>query len=115
MSNESKLISAARYGDVEIVRELLTTPGINVNAKDDKWGYSPLILAARFGYIEIVKDLLAAPGIDVNARDDEGNSALLLSVSEGRTEAVQTLLTFQPQDGQPGINVNAKNEKGYSM
>ncbi|WP_243017909.1 MULTISPECIES: ankyrin repeat domain-containing protein [Candidatus Cardinium] len=58
---------AVREGHVEVVKALLATNGIQMNAQS-KDGLTPLHLAAYIGHIEVVKELLSAPGILVNKK-----------------------------------------------
>lgn len=67
------LMRAARYGNVEIVRELLKTPGIDVNRCG---GYgTALIVAAKYSHPEVVKLLLTVPNIDIDATDFKDKTA----------------------------------------
>jgi hypothetical protein len=58
---------AARWGHIELVRELLQA-GADVNSRDNA-GSTPLMLAASGGNVEAMRLLLEA-GADVNAQDD---------------------------------------------
>ena len=91
--------------NVEKLRQLLTTPGINVN-KADEDGWTPLSWAAKDGHSECVELLLAAPGIDVNAADKDGNTPLSWAAGNGHSECVKLLLAA------PGIDVNAADKDG---
>lgn len=59
--------------DVEIIKILIEN-GADVNAKNDKDGWTPLIWAAKEGDYDLVK-LLIAKGADVNAKDDKEKTA----------------------------------------
>ncbi|RPA98782.1 ankyrin [Choiromyces venosus 120613-1] len=77
---ETPLISAARFGRVEVVRLLLARKGsgrgglVDVNSVDNR-RMSALAYAA-YKWVEVVKVLLDRADIDVNARDTDGRSAL---------------------------------------
>ena len=80
------LISAAHYGNLAVVRELLSR-GATVNFRARQDGWTPLMCASRSvstilenrDFIDIVRLLIAA-GADVNARDDTGGSVLMKAV-----------------------------------
>jgi ankyrin repeat protein len=115
---ETALIVAAKEGHTAVVKLLLATSGIDVNARShDTIGeyHTALIVAAEKGDIAVVKLLLAAPGIDVNAtREDEARrlalrnrgrgvrTALMQAAKKGHTAVVKLLLAA------PGIDVNGE-------
>ena len=59
------LIGAAGDGNINVVKELISDPQIDVNQEDENKDY-PLYLAASNGHLEVVKELLAHPQINVN-------------------------------------------------
>ncbi len=81
----SLLISAAHYGNLAVVRELLSR-GATVDFREHRPdGWTPLMFATRapendihatHDFIDIVRLLIAA-GADVNARDGAGESVLM--------------------------------------
>ena len=83
------LMRAAREGHADAVKELLTTPGIDVNAKDAD-GNTALLEAARLGHDRVVRVLLAT-GANVNARDKYGKTPLMLAVSGDHEEVIAAL------------------------
>ena len=93
------LCFAAYHGQVVIVRELLSEPGIGINLAFEN-GSTPLYLAAQQGHVEVVKLLLAASGIKVNLATEVGATPLCVAAEEGRVEVVKLLLAA------PGININ---------
>ncbi|RAL65907.1 hypothetical protein DID88_005569 [Monilinia fructigena] len=54
-----ELCIACRIGDVERFQKAVTTPGININARDP-FDYTPLILASLCGHYNVVELLLEA-------------------------------------------------------
>ena len=83
------LLRAAREGHADAVEELLKTPGIDVNAKDDN-GNTALLEAARFGHDHVARVLLAA-GANTKVRDKDGKTPLMLAVAGGHDEVVVAL------------------------
>jgi len=101
------LLFASEMGHVEIVKLLLSQPGIKVNMShkaEGSGGDTPLLRAALFGHIEVVKALLTNPDIDVNAKNAMGQFALYEACGLGYKETVFMLLAH------PRIDVNLSNE-----
>ena len=124
------LIEAAKGGDVETVRGLLSDVDVNEaqadgttalhwavhldNAKlvdllitsgaavqaTNRYGMTPLALAAINGNAVVIERLLEA-GADANDAITEGETALLTAARSDRVEAVNTLLAY-------GADVNAR-------
>lgn len=87
---EDALVEAAKRGDAETVRVLLTT-GADINRKDDN-GATALMRAARNGKAEAVQILLEA-GVNIHARTHggKGNSALDIAKEHKRIEVIVLL------------------------
>jgi len=71
---EISIHKAASDGNIEAVKQHLAA-GVDVNAWDEDFGWTPLHLAAQSGQKEII-ELLLANGADVNARDWSGETPL---------------------------------------
>ncbi len=98
------LMIAAQKGHLEVVKFLLTLPGINVNAQDN-FRRTALIeaLYAR-NSAEIVQELLKRKDLNVSATDANGKSALDLAKQRldlakesGENQAVVSLLASDPR------------------
>lgn len=83
------LLKAAREGNADTVKALLSSPGADVNATDER-GSTPLIEAARYGHDDVARALVAA-GANTKARDNDGKTALMLAVQGGHDEVVRVL------------------------
>jgi ankyrin repeat protein len=83
------LFRATREGNTDMVRSLLSAPGVDVNATDER-GSTPLLEAARFGHDNICRMLIAA-GAKLNARDRDGKTALQLAIQGNHDQVVQVL------------------------
>ena len=77
---DAALIDAARRGETDRVRELLSA-GADVRGRDSN-GQTALIAAAWGNHLEAARALIEA-GADVNAKDPTEQSAYLISTSEG--------------------------------
>lgn len=83
------LLRAARAGNADTVKALLTSPNVDVNGKDEH-GNTPLIEAARFGHDEVVSTLVIAKA-DLSVKNDEGKTALMLAAEGGHDQTVRVL------------------------
>lgn len=87
-----QLHRAANGGHLEVVKQLLATPGVEVNARGDN-DRTPLHFAARGGRVEVAQQLLAARGVDVNAKDFDGTTPLHIATEAGHVEVAQQLMS----------------------
>ena len=93
---DEQLWDAVFDGRTEEVESLLKAhPALNVNLKDEKYGYqdwAPLHHASNQSHLEIVKLLLAHPAIDVNVKNRVGSTPILIACEQKRVAVVQLLL-----------------------
>ena len=85
------LCHAALHGCANIVRELLSRPGVDVNLAGQQ-GATALFLAAWKGHAKVVEMLLGARDIDVNLATTSGATPLYIAVETGHIEVVKLLL-----------------------
>ena len=83
------LFRATVEGNTDMVKSLLSSPGADVNATDER-GNTPLLEAARYGHEDICRLLIAA-GADLKAKDKDGKSALMLAVQNNHDDVVRVL------------------------
>lgn len=107
LPEENPLHTAASAGNLDEVKRLLATPGIDVNAPDEE-DLTALHFAVIYGHTRIVEELLTAEFIDINAADKKGWTALHLAAENGLRDIVQILLTTED------IDVNSTNEDGQT-
>lgn len=102
MNEEDELIQdmtdAARYGEIDDVREYLTTRGAPADGGDG------LLYAAANGHEDVVH-LLLEYGADVNKANAQGSTALHWACLNGHASIVQLLID-------KGGNVSACNQAG---
>jgi ankyrin repeat protein len=82
---------AANFGLASIVSSLLTSEGVDVDSKDDKYGRAPLSWAADNGYEAVVK-LLLEKGADVESKSNNGRTPLSWAAKNGHEAVVKLLL-----------------------
>jgi ankyrin repeat protein len=83
------LFRATREGNTDMVKALLSSPGADVNATDER-GSTPLLEAARYGHEDVARVLIAA-GANLKSKDKEGKTALMLAVQGDHDEVVRVL------------------------
>ena len=84
------LFDAARYGNLEICNEMLsTTPG-DLNAQDDV-GRTPLHFAIAFGHEKVARRLMKE-GADLAIVDEKGNTPLHYAAGYGYEAIVEALI-----------------------
>ena len=96
------LLTAAKDGDVEAIRGLLSS-GAKVNVKGDA-GVTALYVAALFGQVEATRLLIEKGAAVKAAKAEDGNTALHAAAFFCHAEAVELLLG-------KGANINAVNRK----
>ena len=105
----TSLIHAAREGNEEVVRLLLTRDDINPDmACEDR--RTPLSGACENGHDGVVALLLARSDVNPNEPDNDGQTPLFWASGNGHEEAVRLLLTWddinpdmQDNDGQTAL------------
>ena len=99
------LHQAALADQAEVVRVLLAQ-GLDVNASDSLYGYTPLHEAARKGNVAVLGILITA-GAKLNARDRNAATALHAAIGNNQLEAAKVLL-------EGGCDANARDGDGAS-
>jgi ankyrin repeat protein len=87
---ELPLNIAAEQGHLSIVRTLLNSDDIDINARDGH-DSTPLFLAIPSGHVEVVR-LLQEKGADIDAPNASGLTPLAEAAQEGLLEVVRLLL-----------------------
>jgi uncharacterized protein len=85
----NELFRATREGNTDMVKALLSSPGADVNATDER-GSTPLLEAARYGHEDVCRVLIAA-GANLKSKDRDGKTALMLAVQGNHDEVVRVL------------------------
>jgi serine/threonine-protein phosphatase 6 regulatory ankyrin repeat subunit B len=135
----TKILGAARSGDLQAIRLLLNQNPNLVFSKGSE-GSTALHYAATYGYMEIA-DLLLSKSADVNAKTKKGETPLHYAASGGYRDVVELLLSNKANvDARDGIgctplyyaatngrieevkmllaakaDVNARTVRGYSV
>ena len=96
-------IACAR-GHLEVVRELLAHPRVDVNLLVNN--FTPLHAAIANGQLEVIKELLGHARINVNEQDLNGDTSLNLCCKLGAVKALQALCLH------PDTDFNLVNDEG---
>ena len=97
------IYNAVDRGNIEAVKQHIAA-GTDVNARDDRTGWTPLHLATIYDHKEIA-ELLIANGAEVNAKNDGGFTPLHAAALNGHKGIAELLI-------EKGANVNAKDGIG---
>jgi ankyrin repeat protein len=102
--HETPLLLAAKYGHLEVVRELLDRGADHTIGDADS--SQPIHLAAVGGHTEVI-DLLIARGDNVNAIDNNGTTPLLFAISYRQPETAGWLIDN-------GADISVTNNRGLT-
>ncbi|WKT49340.1 hypothetical protein QSH57_014270 [Fusarium oxysporum f. sp. vasinfectum] len=84
------LYYASSFGLAGLVKSLLTSQGVDVDARGGRFRSSALHVACYRGHVEIARQLLDC-GADINLLDSDGRTALFWAKRLGRKEIVDLL------------------------
>ena len=97
---------ACQWGDVGIVRYLITDEGCNLNVQSSISENTPLHIAAKYGQDDLIVQLLSCEESDPNVQDRDGDTPLHIAVRENIISAISQLLTSKQ------CNPNSQNKVG---
>ena len=92
----------------ELVGLLLSSPGIDINAKG-KWNWTALHWACYKGSLASISQLLATDGLQLNERTITGCTPLMIAVSYGQTKAVRLMAA------KAAVSLDVRDEEGRSL
>ncbi|KAK3736343.1 hypothetical protein QZH41_020795, partial [Actinostola sp. cb2023] len=96
---------ASQNGDPALIRMLMNSPGVRVDARTVGKERTPLHYAAQEGHIEVVSTLISKTVAPIHMRDSRGQIPLHLAALNGYKELV-TLLIGQ------GSDINTEDQDG---
>ena len=106
------IIDAAKIGNIEVVK-LLLTKNVDVNIQNEE-GQTTLMEASQNGHTQIV-ELLLKKNADVNIQNKKGVTALMLASQNGHAQVIKLLLkenadvNIQIEDGRTGLVLASQN------
>ena len=101
------LHKACRYGELRVVKFLVSLPSVDVNIRDDS-DDTPLHTACRYGHLDIIKFLVSLSSIDVNIRIPSYPLLLHKACRYGTLNVVKFLLSAS------SVDVNIRDNSGYT-
>jgi len=107
-STTSCLMEAALNNHNRVVALLLSSEGINVNAKS-KSGWTALHWACGNESLASLSKLLAAPGVQLNKKNDNSDTPIMMAIRWGRTEAVLQMAAVRE------VDLDVKDNQGRSL
>ena len=105
--NGTCLMVAATFDHDRVVELLLSTPNIQVNAKN-KYDMTALHFACYTGNPAIIAMILSSPGVQLNERDEDGCTPIMWA-AQNRTRAVLQMAAV------PQVCLDVKDDKGRSL
>lgn len=103
MATDFRLCRAARFGDLDRVKSLLSAEPELVNVKDDE-GFLPLHWAARFDHRDVAKFLLTHRA-EVDGRESHEMTPLHIAASSSSEDVAALLIEH-------GADINARDNNG---
>jgi ankyrin repeat protein len=89
-ASQVRFALACARGDTNVVKDLLATGQININAVNGKIG--PCLVSSAYGGHREIIEILLDKGADINVRDEKGGTPLVNAVVGNQTEVVKLLL-----------------------
>jgi len=89
--SDTAIHRSCRFGRLEIFKELLSNPRVDV-LKENEFGGTPLTISAAMGHPEMVSILLADTRFDTEKTTLQGATPFFLACQEGHPEIVALLL-----------------------
>ena len=106
--NNTCLIMAALGNHDRVVELLLSTPGIQVNAKNE-YGTTALHLACHSGSLASLALILKSPGVLLNERNNLGDTPIMRAIWRRQTQAVLQMAAV------PDVCLDVKDNQGRSL
>ena len=106
--NGTCLMVAATFDHDRVVELLLSTPGIQVNAKD-KDDKTALHYACSGGPLVRLDLILSSPGVQLNERDNEGWTPIMRAIQSRQTRSVLQMAAV------PQVCLDVRDSQGRSL
>ena len=99
-NGETLLILAAREGNLQKVRDLVTNGALIDQSNDDE-KHTPMHDAAANGHLDVIRYLVEA-GADMEREDYFGSTPLIRAAQQGHTNVVEYLLDMHAKESSYG-------------
>ena len=118
-NSATALYTAAKYGNTQVVRLLLSHYDINVNQVNKRNQMSVLMIAIERGKVDIVSLLLHHPQTDVNIFNAKDESAISITLKRVFLRSLKLMLrcpkTILPQKDEDYHSLNIKEVLDYQI
>ena len=111
-----------QWGDVDIVKYLITNERCDLNVQSSTSGNTPLHIAAKYGQDDTIVELLSCKKCHSNAQNKKGDTPLHFAVRQNKIAAISQLLAHQQcnpnvknRDGDAPLHIAAKYGQGDTM
>jgi ankyrin repeat protein len=101
--SSNALTFAIKRNHVDVVKQLIQKPGLEVNGVDDNYGAAPLAMAAEYGRASVLELLLSRPDIEVNQAAGHMPPPMAVACEAGQLNVVKILLA----SGKADINIRS--------
>ena len=106
--NYTCLMMAALWNQNGVVELLLSTQGIQVNAKDEN-GRTALHEACAFGSPASLALIVSSPGVQLNERNNYGCTPIMDAIRNSQTQAVLQMAAV------PDVCLDVRDDQGRSL
>ena len=106
-SGYTPLHTACEYGQLEVIKFLLSLPSVDVNIQSNS-GYTPLHSACRYSQLDIIKFLVSLPSVDVKIQSNNGYTPLHSACRYSQLDIIKFLVSL------PSVDVNIQSNSGYT-
>ncbi len=110
-NGDTPLHLAVQENNVDVVKRLLQSDGLNVNAKDDEYGRTALHWAISMGYEDVIRILLRNVNILINIQDNEGRTPLHYAVDDDKDDPYMLKALLNDSS----FNINVKDKRGQTV
>ena len=83
--NWNEIIDHMKTGEINYIKNLITSSKININAQNPENGMTLLLYAIVIGNYDLVKAICNF-GADVSIKDNDGDDAIKYAITYGRLE-----------------------------
>ena len=100
-SGYTPLHTACQYGQLDIMKFLVSLSSVDINSTRDDDGYTPLHTACHYGQLDIITFLVSLSSVDVNIQGVSGNTPLHTACRYGQLDIIKFLMSTEQVNPMP--------------